>query len=101
MAAAFGYRRSWRDIRFVSNIDGHALESGIAGLNPHDTLVVVVSKSFTTAETLENTRRAVEWLSAAGASTPYDPIVAITRSAASRVGKECVSTCTSLWWTLI
>jgi len=78
MAAAFGYRRSWRDIRFVSNIDGHAIESGIAGLNPHDTLVVIVSKSFTTAETLENGRRAVEWLTAAGVSNPYDQIVAIT-----------------------
>jgi len=78
MAAAFGYRRSWRDIRFVSNIDGHAIESGIAGLNPHDTLVVIVSKSFTTTETLENGRRAVEWLTAAGVTNPYDQIVAIT-----------------------
>lgn len=78
LAAAFGYRRSWRDIRFVSNIDGHAIESGISGLDPHETLVVVVSKSFTTAETLENFRRAVEWLSAAGVPNAYEHVVAIT-----------------------
>jgi len=77
-AAAFGYRRAWRRIRFVSNIDGHAIESGISGLDPHDTLVVLVSKSFTTAETLENARRAVEWLQAAGIPNPYEQVVAIT-----------------------
>jgi len=77
-AAAFGYRRSWRQIRFVSNIDGHAIESGISGLDPHDTLVVLVSKSFATAETLENGRRAVEWLQAAGIANPHEQIVAIT-----------------------
>lgn len=78
MSAAFGYRRSWRDIRFVSNIDGHAIESGTAGLNPHDTLVVVISKSFSTAETIENAHRAVEWLKAAGVNQPYEQVVAIT-----------------------
>lgn len=75
---AFGYTKLWRNVRFIANIDGHAVEAGLAGLNPHDTLIVVASKSFTTAETLENAARALEWLQAANVSQPHKQLVAIT-----------------------
>ncbi len=74
---AFGYAGTWREVRFVANIDGHAIEGGLAGLDPRDTLVVLVSKSFTTTETLENGTRAREWLQAAGLD-PASHMVAIT-----------------------
>src|SRR5690606_35982921 len=44
----------------------------------HDTLIVMASKSFTTAETLENGKRALEWLQAAGVADPYNQMIAIT-----------------------
>lgn len=74
---AFGYAGSWRHIRFVSNIDGHAIEGGLAGLDPHDTLVVVATKSFRTAETMENAARAREWFEAAGVN-PGNNMIAVT-----------------------
>ncbi|MGB7523386.1 glucose-6-phosphate isomerase [Castellaniella sp.] len=74
---AFGYAGTWRDVRFVANIDGHAIEGGLAGLDPRETLVVLVSKSFTTAETLENGARAREWLAGAGLD-PANHLVAVT-----------------------
>ena len=74
---AFGYAGSWRQIRFVSNIDGHAIEGGLAGLDPFDTLVVIATKSFKTAETMENAARAREWFSAAGVN-PGNNIIAVT-----------------------
>ena len=74
---AFGYTGTWRDVRFVANIDGHAIEGGLAGLDPRETLVVLVSKSFTTAETLQNGARAREWLAAAGLD-PAAHMVAVT-----------------------
>ena len=49
---AFGGPGQRRQIRFVSNIDGHAFHDAVAGLDPRRCLVVVSSKSFTTAETL-------------------------------------------------
>ncbi|WJJ94685.1 hypothetical protein N7E01_07200 [Neopusillimonas aromaticivorans] len=49
-------------MRFAANIDGHAMAGALAGLDPHETLVVVASKSFTTTETLQNAARALEWL---------------------------------------
>lgn len=75
--SAFGYANMWRDVRFVANIDGHAIAGGLAGLDPRETLVVLVSKSFTTTETLENGQRAKEWLLAAGLD-PADHVVAVT-----------------------
>lgn len=76
--AAFGYAGTWRNVRFVSNIDSHAIEGGLAGLDPNETLIVVSSKSFTTTETMQNAQRALEWLKGAGIENPFSHIVAIT-----------------------
>jgi glucose-6-phosphate isomerase len=75
---AFGYAHTRRQVRFVSNIDGHAMQGGLAGLDPRDTLIVVASKSFSTAETLQNSQRAIEWLQASGIAKPFEQVVAIT-----------------------
>jgi len=52
-------------LHFVSNIDPADLDAVLAGLAPETTLFIVASKTFTTAETLENARRARTWLEAA------------------------------------
>lgn len=53
------------DLRFVANIDPDELDEALTGLDPASTLVVVVSKTFTTRETLFNAERARQWLQAA------------------------------------
>ena len=48
---------------FVSNVDGGHLASILAGgLNPETTLFIIVSKTFTTAETMKNAQSARSWL---------------------------------------
>ena len=47
---------------FVSNIDGTDFYEKTQGLNPEETLIVVISKTFTTAETIKNANTAKEWL---------------------------------------
>jgi glucose-6-phosphate isomerase len=47
---------------FVSNVDGAAMASALKTLDPRSTLFVVISKTFTTQETLMNARSAVAWL---------------------------------------
>ncbi|OIR58094.1 MAG: glucose-6-phosphate isomerase [Amphiamblys sp. WSBS2006] len=47
---------------FVSNIDGNNIELVLESLCPEQTLVVVVSKTFTTAETITNALSARKWL---------------------------------------
>ena len=46
------------DVRFVANIDPIELERALAGADPASTLLVVVSKTFTTQETLSNAQAA-------------------------------------------
>ena len=75
---AFGYAGTWRRIHFAANIDGHAIQGALSGFDPHDTLIVMASKSFTTAETLQNGERAREWLQAAGVADPAQQMIAIT-----------------------
>ncbi len=50
---------------FVSNIDGSQIADTLAGLDPHTTLFLVASKTFTTQETLTNAQYARDWLLAA------------------------------------
>lgn len=45
------------EVRFVSNIDPELLDSAMRGLDPLSTLVIVVSKTFTTTETISNFQR--------------------------------------------
>ncbi|CAB4934389.1 unannotated protein [freshwater metagenome] len=51
--------------RFVSNVDPADLRAALRGLDPAETLVIVVSKTFSTLETMANARAARDWLTAA------------------------------------
>ncbi|WP_269715315.1 glucose-6-phosphate isomerase [Caulobacter sp. NIBR2454] len=53
------------DVRFVANVDGAEFELVTADMDPEETLVIVVSKTFTTQETMANAQAARDWLSAA------------------------------------
>ncbi len=50
------------DCRYVSNIDPNDMAEKVKGLDPETTLVIIVSKTFTTLETLTNAREAKTWL---------------------------------------
>lgn len=56
------FRRDGVEARFVSNLDPADLEDALEGAEAETTLVVVISKSFTTQETLMNARAARRWL---------------------------------------
>jgi glucose-6-phosphate isomerase len=65
-------------VHFVSNIDPADLDSVLQGCVPGKTLFVVVSKTFTTTETMKNADRALQWLRAANVETPARQFVACT-----------------------
>jgi len=62
--ALAGFRHNAVECRFVSNVDPASLADGLAGLEAESTLFVVVSKGFSTAETLANARSAQAWTAA-------------------------------------
>ena len=45
-----------RNLRFLANVDPVDVARALNGLRPETTLIVVVSKTFTTAETMLNAR---------------------------------------------
>jgi glucose-6-phosphate isomerase len=49
-------------VDYVSNVDGSAMHFALKELNPETTLFIVVSKTFTTQETMANAKLAKEWL---------------------------------------
>jgi glucose-6-phosphate isomerase len=70
----FGPRLVWEalrpvapriELRFAANVDPAEMAFALAGLDPAETLVVVVSKTFTTQETMTNAQTARAWLRAA------------------------------------
>jgi glucose-6-phosphate isomerase len=63
---------------FLSNLDYHAVQHCLAGLDPQTTLVVMVSKSFSTQETLHNAEHLLQWMRRAGVPKPADHFVAVT-----------------------
>jgi glucose-6-phosphate isomerase len=49
------------DVRFAANVDPRDLERALEGAKPAETLVIVVSKTFSTQETMANAERAKRW----------------------------------------
>ena len=89
--ALAAFRSGDIECRFVSNIDPAALASGLDGLDPAETLFIVVSKGFATAETLANARAARAWAAPVlGSEAAGRHFVAVTanRDAAVEFGIE-------------
>lgn len=57
-----GYHQPGLAVHYVSNVDGSHLRDTLADLDPATTLFIVVSKTFTTQETMTNANSARRWL---------------------------------------
>ena len=58
---ALQYYKNHLQVHFVSNVDGDHVHETLKGLNPETTLFIIVSKSFTTQETLTNALTIKKW----------------------------------------
>ncbi len=58
---ALQYYKNHLNTRFISNVDGDHVMESLKGLNPETTLFVIVSKTFTTQETLSNATTVRKW----------------------------------------
>jgi glucose-6-phosphate isomerase len=77
---ALGRHANRYDVAIVSNVDGAALEEAIGGFDPHSTLLVIASKTFTTSETILNAASALSWMEEHGVLDPYGRVIALTAS---------------------
>lgn len=53
-------------VRFASNVDGTQISGILKGLNPENTIFIVVSKTFSTLETMMNAQTAKNWAGSTG-----------------------------------
>ncbi|WP_335966271.1 glucose-6-phosphate isomerase [Galbibacter sp. PAP.153] len=58
---ALQYYKNHLNVHFVSNVDGDHVHETIKNLDPETTLFVIVSKTFTTQETLSNATTIKKW----------------------------------------
>ena len=78
LCSALGDERA-RPVEFVAEMDGVELERTLSRTDPAETLFVVCSKSFSTAETLANAYSARHWLTAAlGEQAPARHFAAVS-----------------------
>eukprot|EP00878_Enallax_costatus_P009333 GHUV01009755.1.p1 GENE.GHUV01009755.1~~GHUV01009755.1.p1 ORF type:complete len:584 (+),score=199.40 GHUV01009755.1:590-2341(+) len=68
-----------RQLRFLANVDPIDVARALNGLDPEETMAVVISKTFTTAETMLNARTVRSWLtSQLGAEAVSKHMVAVS-----------------------
>ena len=65
-------------LHFVSNVDGSAIDSVLRQLKPENTLFLIASKTFTTAETMANAQSAKAWFEAGGGQDVARHFAALT-----------------------
>ncbi|CAH0337247.1 Glucose-6-phosphate isomerase [Flavobacterium sp. CECT 9288] len=58
---ALQFYKNHLNVHFVSNVDGDHVQEILKKLNPETTLFVIVSKTFTTQETLTNSETIKDW----------------------------------------
>lgn len=58
---ALKYYKNHLNVHFVSNVDGDHVNEMLKTINPETTLFVIVSKTFTTQETLSNATTIKQW----------------------------------------
>lgn len=72
-----------RRLRFLANVDPIDVARALEGLEPARTLVVVISKTFTTAETMLNARTVRAWIAGAlGGDAVRSHMVAVSTNLA-------------------
>ncbi|WP_298526761.1 glucose-6-phosphate isomerase [uncultured Christiangramia sp.] len=61
VADSLKFYQNHLNLHFISNVDGDHVHDTIQDLNPETTLFVIVSKTFTTMETISNATTVREW----------------------------------------
>ena len=81
---ALAYYKNHLNVHFMSNVDGDHVMELLKKVNPATTLFVVVSKTFSTQETMTNATTVKQWLiDALGTAAVSDHFVAVSTNFAA------------------
>lgn len=79
------YRAKHLEFQFFSYQDPEYVKKTLAMYDPATTLIIIASKSFTTAETLANAKVAMDWLLSASQGKANSQIIAVTAKSAKAI----------------
>ena len=68
---ALSFYKNYLKVHYLSNVDGDHIFEKLKDLDPETTLFIVVSKTFTTQETISNANTAVSYTHLTLPTTPY------------------------------
>lgn len=77
------FRIPGKRFHFVSNVDGQELAGVLARVQPQNTLFLIASKTFSTAETMSNALSAKHWFEAQGGQDIARHFAALTTNVAA------------------
>ncbi len=82
--ALYRHRAPAMELRFAANLDAAEINDALQGCDPETTLITVVSKTFTTRETLANAKMARAWLvQHLGKDAPAKHMIAVSSNRAA------------------
>lgn len=88
---ALKFYKNHLKVHFVSNVDGDHVQEVLRELDPETTLFVVVSKTFTTQETLSNATTIKEWFLKSGSQEDVAKHFAAVSTNAKKIAEFGIS----------
>ncbi len=73
------FEHAGKRLHFISNVDGMELGNVLRKIRPENTLFLIASKTFTTAETMLNAHAARKWFLAQGGSVERDAKLSLSK----------------------
>ena len=91
--ALFAFADKGVKLHFLTNVDSHNFESVKRQVDPEETLCLIISKSFTTVETMANAAQMKHWLSSCGLDPAQHTVTVTSKgSPGDQTGGECIET---------
>jgi len=75
LSALHPYHNTGLKVHVLANVDGAAVTEKLEGLDPQTTLVIIISKTFTTQETMLNAKAVKNWMQKSCLPTDKDSII--------------------------
>lgn len=88
---ALKYYKNHLNIHYVSNVDGDHVQEVLRDLDPETTLFIIVSKTFTTQETISNATTIKEWFLRSGSQKDVAKHFAAVSTNAQKISEFGIS----------
>ncbi|MCG8472239.1 MAG: glucose-6-phosphate isomerase [Desulfobacterales bacterium] len=90
--ALFAFADKGISLHFLSNVDSHNFETVKRQIEPEETLCIIISKSFTTVETMANAMIMKTYLKECGLDPAQHTVTVTSKGSPGDIQGECIET---------